>query len=119
MTVCSANISLFNHPSTYLIAMKLIWFTNSASHSKIAAFLFADAGFDVWLGNARGNTYSKNHVNLTSKDEKFWEFRLETPCGYFTRIYTLFWLVLHSLIPRVAFILSFYSGKVRAKAQKL
>ncbi|GMS80018.1 hypothetical protein PENTCL1PPCAC_2193 [Pristionchus entomophagus] len=37
-------------------------------------FVFADAGFDVWMGNARGNTYSKKHVNLTSEDEKFWEF---------------------------------------------
>ncbi|KAF8384436.1 hypothetical protein PRIPAC_73578, partial [Pristionchus pacificus] len=46
---------------------KMIYLTNRG-------FVFADAGFDVWMGNARGNTYSKKHVNLTSDDEKFWEF---------------------------------------------
>ncbi|GMT09488.1 hypothetical protein PFISCL1PPCAC_785 [Pristionchus fissidentatus] len=48
------------------------WIANLPDES--AGFLFADAGFDVWLGNMRGNTYSKNHTNFTVNDEKFWEF---------------------------------------------
>ena len=38
-------------------------------------YLLADAGFDVWMANVRGNTYSRRHINFTTKDTRFWEFR--------------------------------------------
>ena len=37
----------------------------------------ANEGYDVWLGNNRGNEFSKNHVNLTTKDAAFWEFSFD------------------------------------------
>lgn len=37
-------------------------------------YLLADIGYDVWLGNARGNTYSRSHVSLAIDDPKFWDF---------------------------------------------
>ncbi|CAH0591707.1 unnamed protein product [Chrysodeixis includens] len=37
------------------------------------AYLLADYGYDVWLGNLRGTVYS-THRNLTRNDPKFWEF---------------------------------------------
>jgi len=36
-----------------------------------------NAGYDVWLGNNRGNTYSSNHVKYTTEDDAFWEFSWE------------------------------------------
>lgn len=41
---------------------------------KSLAFLLVELGYDVWLGNARGNTYSKRHVRLRNDDAEFWNF---------------------------------------------
>uniref|UniRef100_A0A1B0G0L8 Lipase n=1 Tax=Glossina morsitans morsitans TaxID=37546 RepID=A0A1B0G0L8_GLOMM len=38
------------------------------------AYLLADYNYDIWLGNARGNRYSRNHTFLDPEGEKFWEF---------------------------------------------
>ncbi|XP_014208893.1 lipase 3-like [Copidosoma floridanum] len=39
------------------------------------AYMLADIGYDVWLGNARGNTYSRSHVKLSpNHNPKFWQF---------------------------------------------
>ncbi|XP_062551579.1 lipase 1-like [Armigeres subalbatus] len=38
------------------------------------AYLLSDAGYDVWLANARGNRYSRNHTNYTPNMNKFWDF---------------------------------------------
>ncbi|KAH8382221.1 hypothetical protein KR009_002449 [Drosophila setifemur] len=37
-------------------------------------YLLADAGYDVWLGNARGTSYSRNHTTLSTLNSHFWEF---------------------------------------------
>ncbi|GLH04066.1 Lipase 3 [Gryllus bimaculatus] len=37
-------------------------------------YFMADDGYDVWIGNTRGNYYSREHVNFTAKDKRFWRF---------------------------------------------
>lgn len=48
------------------------WILNGPDAS--LAYMFADAGYDVWLGNARGNTYSRQHKNITPDSSEFWNF---------------------------------------------
>lgn len=38
------------------------------------AYLLADKGYDVWMGNARGNTHSKAHITLNPSSSEFWKF---------------------------------------------
>nr|XP_014085183.2 lipase 3 [Bactrocera oleae] len=33
-----------------------------------------EQGYDVWLPNARGNTYSKRHLHMDSSNSSFWNF---------------------------------------------
>jgi lysosomal acid lipase/cholesteryl ester hydrolase len=38
------------------------------------AFVLARAGYDVWLGNSRGNKYSKKHSNPKISHYDYWNF---------------------------------------------
>lgn len=46
--------------------------------NKSLPFILANSGYDVWLGNNRGNKYSRNHSILNPDDNKdkddFWNF---------------------------------------------
>ncbi|KAF8839438.1 alpha/beta-hydrolase [Paxillus ammoniavirescens] len=40
-------------------------------------FVLAEQGFDVWLGNNRGNKYSKKAVHRSPTSSKFWDYSLD------------------------------------------
>jgi len=47
------------------------------------AFRLAEAGYDVWLGNYRGNTYSRGHISLNADtDSEFWQFTWDEMAKY-------------------------------------
>ena len=43
--------------------------------SLCTGYILADNGYDVWLGNYRGNYYSRNHCDLNPNKNPFWDFR--------------------------------------------
>ena len=49
-----------------------VWIVNANENS--LAYMLSDRGYDVWLGNSRGTRYSRQHLFLDPKKEKYWDF---------------------------------------------
>ncbi|EKM80741.1 hypothetical protein AGABI1DRAFT_71247 [Agaricus bisporus var. burnettii JB137-S8] len=47
------------------------------SPERSLAFVLAENGYDVWLGNNRGNKYSKKSIHHSSTSSKFWDFSID------------------------------------------
>lgn len=69
-----------NHPNKQKSVMFLQhgMVTNSGNFiamlNESLAFTLAHNGYDVWMGNYRGNQYSNKHINMTVYDHKYWDY---------------------------------------------
>lgn len=63
-----------------LISASSQWVLNFPEQS--LGFVLADAGYDVWMGNTRGNTYSRNHAKYTPSMREFWNFSFDEMAEY-------------------------------------
>ncbi|KAK6204484.1 uncharacterized protein RJT21DRAFT_111054 [Scheffersomyces amazonensis] len=57
-------------------------FVLGTSKEKNLPFLLLDLDYEVWLGNNRGNKYSRKHLTLSASDIKFWDFSLDEYAYY-------------------------------------
>ncbi len=66
-------VVLFQHG---LLDSAVCWISHNAKEAP--AFWAVEQGFDVWLGNSRGNVYSRDHVRLNpNKDKEFWDYSFQ------------------------------------------
>jgi len=58
------------------------WVLAGPDHGGIG-FRLAEQGYDVWLGNYRGNSYSRGHISLNADtDNEFWQFTWDEMAKY-------------------------------------
>ncbi|RIA91353.1 sterol esterase-like protein [Glomus cerebriforme] len=64
-----------------LMTCSELWVCNVEYENRLACLL-ADAGYDVWFGNIRGNKYSMKHTKFDPSERRFWEYSMDEMAIY-------------------------------------
>ncbi|KAJ4830353.1 hypothetical protein Tsubulata_031790 [Turnera subulata] len=57
-----------------------VWAVNPPDEA--LAFILADNGYDVWISNTRGTTYSRGHTSLSPSDSAYWDWTWDELAAY-------------------------------------
>lgn len=63
-----------------LLDSSATWVVNYPDQS--LGFILADAGYDVWMTNSRGNAFSRNHTGFEPSSSEFWDFSFDEMADY-------------------------------------
>lgn len=72
-TISNGKIAYLHHG---LLMCSDVWVCQ-LQRDKNLPFVLLDKGYDVWLGNNRGNKYSTAHLKFLPKDKNFWDFSID------------------------------------------
>eukprot|EP00339_Tiarina_fusa_P023334 CAMPEP_0117053532 /NCGR_PEP_ID=MMETSP0472-20121206/37029_1 /TAXON_ID=693140 ORGANISM="Tiarina fusus, Strain LIS" /NCGR_SAMPLE_ID=MMETSP0472 /ASSEMBLY_ACC=CAM_ASM_000603 /LENGTH=364 /DNA_ID=CAMNT_0004768629 /DNA_START=113 /DNA_END=1207 /DNA_ORIENTATION=+ len=85
-----------------LLDSSFTWVLNYPGQS--FPYILYDLGYDVWLGNNRGNTYSKNHTTLSIHSKEFWEFSWDQMAEYDFPTQIAYALQTNAMYPKLVYI---------------
>ncbi|QPG74395.1 hypothetical protein FOA43_001722 [Brettanomyces nanus] len=77
---CSSATNLDGRPVVYMqhgLLTNSELFVLGDTSSRCLPFRLVDLGYDVWLGNNRGNKYSRKHLVLSAEENRFWDYSMD------------------------------------------
>ncbi|KAL0848934.1 hypothetical protein ABMA28_013329 [Loxostege sticticalis] len=67
------------------------------------AYILSEAGYDVWMGNVRGNTYSRSHMTLNPSSSSFWKYSWHE-IGYYDLPAMIDYVIKETRVPKIHYV---------------